>query len=158
MIPEAFISHCIAGRMRVRIPSMRGDDPYFQRLEDSLHAISAVTELRANSVTGSVLILHTGLDPEALGAHAGEQGLFQLDTSPPEVELFLDKATVGARRLDARLKRFSEGTLDLPSTLTLALIVMAIAQMLRGQVLGPAVPMLWHAFGLMGMTRLSNPR
>ncbi len=153
MIPEAFISHCIAGRIRVRVPSMRGDDEYFHRVEEGLNAIPAVKDLRANTLTGSVLIMHAGLEPQALQAHAQDAGLFQLNTSEPEFELLVDRAVAGARRLDSQLRRFSQGSLDLPSGLIVVLVAMGIVQLMRGQVMAPAASLLWYAYDLMSVRR-----
>ena len=42
MVPEARIVHRIAGRMRVRVPSRRGDPAYFSTVEETLRSLNGV--------------------------------------------------------------------------------------------------------------------
>ena len=58
MVPEARIVHRIAGRMRVRVPSRRGDPAYFATVEETLRSLNGVERVEADPLTGGILILH----------------------------------------------------------------------------------------------------
>jgi hypothetical protein len=49
--------HSTLGRMRIRVPDRRGDEGFSQLMEQELGRNPGVTQVRANPLTGSVLIL-----------------------------------------------------------------------------------------------------
>jgi len=65
MLPEAFITHFITGRVRIKIPSKKGDEAFFLSIKERFSNFPGVQKIKINSLTGSILILHS-FDPESL--------------------------------------------------------------------------------------------
>lgn len=80
-LPTAQLEHAIPGRMRLRVPSRRGDARYFAYVAEQLQGHADIVTLRTSAVTGSVLILHRS-EPTAIAAFAREDGLFDLAPGP----------------------------------------------------------------------------
>lgn len=51
--------HSIAGRIRVKIPRVRGSEENANKLEEQLTALPGIDCVRANPTTGNVLILYS---------------------------------------------------------------------------------------------------
>lgn len=49
--------HSTPGRMRIRVPALRGEESRYRRMEADLAARPGITHVTANPLTGSVLIL-----------------------------------------------------------------------------------------------------
>lgn len=77
-LPSARIVHAIPGRMRVQVPSRRGDWLYFARTSEQLRSMAEVQSLDYNPRTGSLLIRHRS-DPRTIAGFARENGLFELN-------------------------------------------------------------------------------
>jgi hypothetical protein len=59
VIDFAFVAHRTASRLRLRVPSRRGDDAYFSALERTLSQCDHVVSAQGNALTGSIVIRHT---------------------------------------------------------------------------------------------------
>ncbi len=150
MIAVAHLSHIATGRVRLRIPTKRGDDAYFRALEAALAARSDVQTVQTSARTGSLLFYHDGsLDLDALARQAQEQGWFLLDLKPPSRESLEALVSRQLSRLDGWMRRFSGSRLDNPSLLFLALALLAGRQIAKGQVAPPAVTVLWYLYELL---------
>lgn len=149
MSPEAYLAHSVPGRLRLKVPSMRGDQAYFERLGAVLSQRAGVDAVVINAATASVLIGHDGLDAGELGRLGEEAGLFRL--RPAAYDPLWQRAHQGLEMLDQRMARFSRGELGMRSALLLALVGMALRQASRGQMLGPATTLLWYALQLVGL-------
>ena len=60
-------------------------------------------------------------------------------------------------KYEQALKSGTAGNVDLRTLAFLGLMGLTLHQVLRGQVLGPALPMLWNAFSLIGQINRSPP-
>ncbi|MCW5771427.1 MAG: hypothetical protein KIT16_07320 [Rhodospirillaceae bacterium] len=123
----AHIVHHVPGRVRLRIPSLRGKAAYFDDLAAALALADGVRSASANALTGSVLIRFEGaLDP-VLEAASG-LGLFDIDAAagPHGGHLVRAPAALGAAVLGA----------------------LGGMQFLRGQGLPAGVTLLWYAASL----------
>jgi hypothetical protein len=134
MIPAAALVHRSPGRVRLRMPAMRGDDDYFRTVERALAGrFGAAT---ANSATASVLL--TGriscLDVRRLGI---EQTLFDLTlpVATAAAEAPVTTATGAAVAPTADVAQAAAGIL----------VLFALLQAARGNILAPAVTLLWYA-------------
>jgi copper chaperone CopZ len=65
MMPVIEYVHAINGRMRVKVPEVKRSARFARRIEEWLGSIHGVREVRANPVTGNVLIFH---DPDRIAA------------------------------------------------------------------------------------------
>jgi hypothetical protein len=149
MLPEAKVSHQSAKRLRIKIPSKKGDGNYFQRLGEKLVKYKDFEVLQLNPLTGSVLFIDEGLDVDGIEAYAGENGLFDLRrTALPSVPL--------SRRIaeplgdtSAFLSRTTGGFLDLPGAAFLLLLGVGLVEIVRGNFRTPPwYTAFWYAFGV----------
>jgi Heavy metal associated domain 2 len=63
MMPVFEYVHAINGRIRVKVPEVKRSLKFARRIEAWLGSFEGIHEVRANPVTGNVLILH---DPERI--------------------------------------------------------------------------------------------
>jgi hypothetical protein len=56
MIPVAYIEHQLPGRVRLRVPSRRGEVPFFEKVVRVLSKHPATRELTASPLTGSITL------------------------------------------------------------------------------------------------------
>lgn len=150
MTASAYLSHVATGRVRIKIPERRGDEAYFYALETALSARLDIQRVQVSARTGSALLFHDGsLDLNALAAQAKDQGWFQLDLTPPVPESLSGLISRQLDRLDHLMRRFSGSRLDNPSLIFLALAVLAVRQIAKGQVAPPAATTLWYLYELL---------
>ncbi len=151
MLPEARIVHRMSGRMRVRVPSRRGDAAYFANVEETLRVAPGVEQVRADSLTGGVLILHRA-DPVALVAYAAQRGLFAAkEDDPKKAGRTVVHDAVGApfASLSGRIRNFTGNAADLSGLAVLALLSVGVYQIARGNFGAPAwYTAFWYAMGI----------
>jgi hypothetical protein len=153
MKPVAHIAHMVLGRVRIRIPSRRGDAEYFASLQQSLIAFPAIVDLRANPNTGSLVIVHDDTSLLPLKEYAEENQLFILEEIDYKPEVVLQRASSGFETIDTRIKSLTGGDIDLRSALFLGLVAMSIRQLSQGNIMGPAATIFWQALGLVLSTK-----
>jgi hypothetical protein len=151
MIPEAVIVHSSTGRLRIKIPSQRGNLQALKSCGDVLAACSGVLSIEVNPVTGSVLLIHQTTVDEIAG-YARSQTLFTLEgkkvTKEPSGSLRKDLGSAFSS-FDRQIQKLTDGELDLNGFATAALIVAGTAQLVTGN--GVAIPWFaayWYAFHL----------
>lgn len=149
MVPFAQVSHRTVGRMRIRIPSRKGDAEYFSHLQDNLTKRFGFRTLTVNHWTGSVLIVNPSIDPNAVADHAAENGLFDLHLlQPPQKGLAHDLFSPVAE-LNGGVRRFTGGELDLGGLVFIGLLIYGMVEIARGNLSRPPwYTALWYAFGL----------
>jgi hypothetical protein len=76
------VASSIPGRLRLRMPERRGDELFARLVKQALAALAGVTQVRANPVTGSVLVLY---DPR--------------QTDAPQLRAELERRQLIGRRL-----------------------------------------------------------
>jgi hypothetical protein len=144
MIPRGEVCHRIGGRVRVRIGERRGDTAYFERVRQALRRSDGVTRCQANPMTATVLIEHAAPLEQVLGvAHAQE--LFCVDHLEPGLAPGRVRAAQGLGRIDAELQHWTKGEADLRTLALAALIGLGVVQVIRRNVLAPAVTLFWYA-------------
>lgn len=153
-LPEARICHVSAGRVRVRITSMKRDADYFSRLTEYLSPLPGVERVEANPLTGSVLVLHSMDlksvdDLKAVADYSQVTGLFKIvveeRSSGPLAKNLAD--TFAA--LNAQLKASTGGKIDMATLAVLGLIGVGIVQISQGAVAVPAITALWYASSIL---------
>ncbi len=117
----AVVEHMIAGRVRIRFRSRRGDSAFFEEVVKTLSLFPQVDGIEANPRTGSVLIKHRATRDEiaALGLAAAAPA-----ASP---------------------RRRTGETSANDTAMTLGLSGLALVQALRGRMFGSASEQFWHA-------------
>jgi hypothetical protein len=144
MIPQGEVCHRIGGRVRVRIGERRGDGAYFERVRQALRRSDGVTRCQANPLTGTVLIEHVAPLEQVLGL-AQAQELFYVDRTEPALVPGQIRAAQGLQRIDAELRQLTGGEGDLRTLALAGLIGLGVVQLIRGNVLAPAVTLFWYA-------------
>lgn len=148
-MPErAYIVHQTRGRLRLRIKSKRQDQAYFDELCSRLEALDGIETVRANSNTGSIILRHPESDFSEVENELRRLALFDLAEGPEPETPALRPLVSGIFGLDQILKEESAGVLNLRTLTVVAVALLAIRQIRRGALLGPALPMLWSALEL----------
>ena len=156
MRPRAHVVHRTRERTRLRVPSRRDDVEFFEKAHATLS--ESVGEVRVNAGTGSILLLHPHLPSEALDAMLRESALFELSDEPAPPVKALEPLMAGVSKLDRTIAGLTAGAADLRTVLFVVAVALAIRQLLRGNVVGPAIPLLWMALELAGRIAASVER
>ncbi len=125
--PEAAVAHDSPGRLRLKLPAQRGDTVFFARLGTELAHAPAVESVETNATTASVLIRHAS-DRQTLLDWAQGRDLLR-----PAERPFSPYPGPSSAEPDWRL------------VLAALIGVLAVVQLLRGQVLAPAVTLAFMA-------------
>jgi hypothetical protein len=152
MAPTAFLAHGSSGRVRIRVPSRRGDAAYFERIRDSFAQCPGVRHLDVNPMTGSIL-LHHGLELEEVVCFGESNRLFEIERAPARGASPLSRLAQEFGRLDARISASTGGMLDLPTIAFAACLGGVVIQMGRGRALAPASTLAWYAASLLLLAR-----
>lgn len=134
MPPEARICHQTPGRVRIRIPSRKGDAEYFERLRGRLAGREDIVECRVNPLTAGVLLVAREAD-HALRALGEMDDMIRLVSGPRPRLAFSQVAPL--ERLDRFLKDMSRGFLGLNDIFFNGMLLTGLAQILRGRIEAP---------------------
>lgn len=133
---DAVIVHQLPGRIRIRVPAMRGVEPYFSELGERLRMVDSVQTVKANPATGSILV-HFGGDSGALLERLHELDLHpQIKSDTPDV---LRHSPLPVVRL------VSGREIDPLFMAGCVLATIGLAQTVRGKILVPSVTAFWYA-------------
>jgi hypothetical protein len=165
MAHNAEVAHHIPGRMRVKLPRMKGRAAALDKIKQSVSKMPGVTSVDTNSTTGSVLVNYDASGFKAfqgtLADHAEQNDLFSF--KPPElteVDDIADKiegeaeflaehsqlarSVLGVcKQLNEEVKRSTHNTVDLKVLVPLGLAVYAFTR----QDVNMATP-LWVTLGM----------
>jgi hypothetical protein len=114
--------------------------------------VRSFRRVEANARTGSVLFEGDGLSAGAIADHARAHDLFDFAPGPSEPVPLMGRVLPPVRAVDRTLLDITNGTVDLPSGIFLALVATGLYQILRGQFrVPPWYTAFWYAFGLLTM-------
>ena len=151
MVPEARIVHRIAGRMRVRVPSRRGDPAYFASVEETLRSLPGVERVEADPMTGGILILHR-VDPARYRRLCVSEEPFSGEgrgTRKGGGTAVHDALGAPFVSLGKRIRDFTGNAADLSGLAVLGLLSVGVYQIARGNFGAPAwYTAFWYAFGI----------
>ena len=157
MLPEAYITHFISGRTRIRIPSKKGEVSYFNALKEKFGTFPGVQRIDCNPVTGSVLILHIyspeSLDAGQLSTYTELNNLFRLNLNPgpgtPSSLKIRDRIKSGFNQLNQKTEELTAGQIDLPTLTFIVLLGVGIYQIRAGNFTAPAwYVAFWYAMNV----------
>lgn len=151
----ARVVHATPRRVRLRVPSQKGDAPWFAGVKRALEACSGVTAVAVNPATASVLVSHEGSFAE-VERHARAAGLFETHAEPPHprtLNALHDRLTA----LDESLRRRSEGQIDLRTLGFVALLGGSAYQLARGDFLPAGGALLMQALSVLSGARRRTP-
>jgi hypothetical protein len=145
MLPQAQISHYTVNRLRIKIPSKRGQGAYFTFLKENLSKYHGIEEVRVNPMTGSVLLLHN-LDATKIAQFGTANNLFLLHSPRPNPVTLHQNVVNSFGRLNEHVKASTGGELDIPSLAFLGLIGAGIYQLTIGNFIMPSwYTAFWYA-------------
>lgn len=154
-LPKAFIKHQMPGRVRLKIPSKRGDEQYFEELAETFAECEAIGQLQLNPPTASLLIQH-GIAPfDEIAKFAANAGLFTIamgqeaELMATETSSIASLTSSAAAYLDHKMADLSAGKVDVRSLLFLSFVGMAVVEAKKGHIMAPASTFLWRALQLL---------
>lgn len=148
MIPEAFVVHKTANRIRLKIPSQKGNASFFNELQESLKDVANIEFLQTKALTGSLLIVHSSDLPSLVDA-MNKKGLFRVTLSDPRKTKLHSKIEETFTDIDKKITKVTSGELNLAMVLFLALTGTALFQVARGNFNAiPWYTALWYAASL----------
>lgn len=148
MVPAAHICHQMDGRMRIRIPARKGDRTYFSAVQSRFSRLEGVQACESNPTTGSML-LSLSATREAVADFALTNGLFRLESVPPEPPRLAHRVQKNFNELNTRVTSFTGGGLNLSEMAFLSLVGVGIYQICLGEFLAPAwYTALWYAMNI----------
>jgi hypothetical protein len=111
-----------------------------------------VTTVAANPYLGSLLIHHQCTLAE-LTRYSREFGLLEIDTRPPTPVALSQTMAHQHQQATGVVDRILGPEVDMRSLATLGLALLALAQVASGQVVPPAITLLWYTFSLVKPSR-----
>jgi hypothetical protein len=146
MARKGYVAHHIPGhRIRIRVPHKKRDQPFFQTIAAQLNGIDGV-KASGTPETGSILIHYQGDFAQLLmsAAEAGLGELIDLEMGGEPLEPLVDRLLNQGGAIERKLLSSTGGQVDVKTFAMLGLMLAAGVQMFRGQIFGPAVPLLWY--------------
>jgi hypothetical protein len=145
------VSHRVEGRARLRIPSRRGDEAFFERLKEQTAGLTQVTATEVNARTGSVLIRHEG-PLDSVTEECRERGLFNLESMTTFERPLVERVRDQLGALDAGVRGTTAGEVNMWAMISLLFIGLAVIQLARGRILGPVTTLAWAAIRAMALS------
>lgn len=151
MLPHAHICHRTPERLRVRIPSKKGDERYFSTLGQELSKLSGIDRLEANPVTGTVLLVFANhMDQEEIAAYTEANQLFRLNRTQPRTVAFSGRVVDSFTQLDEGVRSFTGGEIDISGLAFLGLACVGLYQISIGNFAAPAwYTAFWYAMSIL---------
>ena len=148
-LPAAHIGHRTSERVRIRIPSRKGDEAYFSTVQKSFLEDGMLKSVEVNPATASVLLKGPTTDLENIISIGEKKTLFKLEDAAPKVEPLFKRIAEPIQNLGQTIDRFSGGELDLAGVIFLGLIGWGVTQLARGNFAAPPwYTAFWYALGI----------
>ncbi|MEK6725795.1 MAG: HMA2 domain-containing protein [Deltaproteobacteria bacterium] len=147
MLPDAYLSHQTSGRIRVKIPSKKGDDSYFKNANALLQQHKGIDRTEVNPLTGSILIIHSGNSTSVMKI-AETNKLFRLNgaNQTPTVAAGI-KTTFND--FNTQVKRLTGHELDISTLAFLILLAAGLYQISIGNAASiPWYTAIWYGMNI----------
>lgn len=151
MAQALYLVHQLPGRVRLRVSGVALTPDELSLLTEAMVKLPGVIACVGRLVTGSLIVEHDG-DFSRIAEHAASQGLFELAEAPEPKPVGLI-AEEGLTYADLRLRELSNGQFDLRSALGTLILGLAILQLARGQIVGPAMTLMLQSIDLLAGRR-----
>jgi hypothetical protein len=147
-IPDAFLSHRISGRARLKIPSKKGDFHYFKSAKEQLPKCNGIETVEVNSMSGSVLIIHAS-DIEKIAEYARNSNIFNLKNNRPDSANLYSTVSKAFKDINGKVRGITGGDMDIAGAAFLILLGLGIYQISRGNFVAPAwYTAFWYALSI----------
>lgn len=146
-----YIAHTTRGRTRIRWAGNTADRAGVVEIASQIAALEGIDQAIPRTNTGSIIIEHDPTDWAALESRLVHDLSLKF-VSPPLVQprTAMDTINRGVDQVNGTLKGMNT---DLASVSVLVLLILAVTQAARGQVMGNAVSFLWYALNTANMAR-----
>jgi hypothetical protein len=149
MLPKAEMPSYQPKRLRLRIPSKRGDHTFFENLMQRWQSEFPATELACNLITGSLLVTGVAPDADTIAEFGRRQALFECKPAVSKTRTWIGGVETAMLSLNRKILRGSGGSMDLTSALFAALVIFGISELIRGNFKSPPwYTAFWYAFGV----------
>ena len=145
------IAHAIPGRIRYSAPIIENSDRSVQlQIENKLKDIDGIDSVRVNPVSGSMILTYDNAIIKDYVAHSIVLKLLGLEKEldhPPQSTL-LRELKLFSRGLDYQIHKSSAGLLDLKTSLTMALVSIALYRIiiLQDRSIPSGINLLWWSY------------
>ncbi len=147
--PKAKIVHQTPGRLRIKIPSRRGDESYFSEVYNGFSRTKRVDQVEINPVSASILCLGEDLDPNSIQEYAESKGFFTFGKTEEELDFLPRKVVRPMGALSSQMMKETGGRMNLLGIAFMSAVSIGLYQVLRGNLKLPTWhTALWYAFGL----------
>lgn len=152
-LPWAHVSHRSAKRLRIRIPSEKGNSAYFESLRKTLSGYKGVESAEVNGLTGSLLLVGDRIDLESLAGFGEAHHLFTIqdasDNPPGNPGHLPGRAVRPIQGMQRAMDQMTGGNLNLTGLIFFVLLGSGAYQILRGNFGAPPwYTAFWYAFGV----------
>lgn len=156
MTPDAHVHHRMPRRLRIKIPSKKGDPTYFSDLADKIVACPGVHDARVNPKTASLLI-EFDCDLADLAAYAKKHQLFSLRHAEPLPTTLFGSVARSFDSYNRNLLKWTNGEFDIPSLVFVSLVISGLIQLVRGNVAMPAwYTAFYYALGVFSRSQVEE--
>ncbi|MBF0466288.1 MAG: hypothetical protein HQK88_14730 [Nitrospirae bacterium] len=148
-LPQAYTSHNLQDRLRIKVPSRKGNAKYFNSVTEELQKNKTVIYVEANHLTGGVFIRHSGT-PSEIYDYCRKNNLFDhTEGALVPVGKPVDQVASLMKSFSTKIKNATNGDIDMADLAFLSLFTTGIMQLAKGRfVLPPWYTAFWYAFGL----------
>jgi hypothetical protein len=149
-LPEdAYVSHLSPGRLRVKIPSRRGEEIFFSEVRTQFSSLQGVQEVVVNPLTGSVLVIHS-VDQQTVAGLLQASNLLPSNNPGSGASFrFHQDVSKTFEGVDHRVKSFIGGGMNLGSLAFLALLGAGFYQIAKGNFTAiPWYTAFWYALNV----------
>jgi hypothetical protein len=150
MLPQAYISHSIPRRIRIKIPSKKGNQSFLSSVKDHFGGLVGIETVEINTVTGSILLIHA-LDSVKIAEYAEKHNLFRIESMKTDhKQTFISrKISETFRDMNRTVTTSTKGFANIPDLAVLTLIGLSAYQISQGNFMAPAwYAALWYALNI----------
>jgi len=150
---SAFVGHETPGRLRLKIPSRKGDGAFFEQVQKRLFQCEGIEKVEVNAVTGSILCIHhTSLD--AVAAYVRKKKVFDLRRETPGPGSVRQQVSGSFADLNRQIRGAMSGQVELWNLVFLFLIGSGVYQVARGNITAiPWYTAFYYAFNILSKAK-----
>lgn len=157
MLPEANIQHRTERRVRLRIPSKKGDAAFFSQTKEILANLQPPGQIEVNPLTGSILLCRDPIDIERIKTFVEENDVFAITPGGGSSAPLAQKIAEPIANVSRFISRLSGGEADLPGLIFISLLGFGFYEILRGNFRAPPwYTAFWYAFGVLSKSILDR--
>ena len=144
---DAYVSHLSPGRLRIKIPSKKGDIIFFSSLQEQLSPLPGLERIEVNPVTGSILLIHS-LDSGSVTDFLKAQHLLKVQAGKDSLNFHREVMRVFSAA-DRQVRGFIGGGINLGALAFLGLAGAGVYQIFRGNFSAiPWYSAFWYALSI----------